>query len=142
MAKYKFKVLAGGHSENEGTDQNPKLKRYRMNDIVETDQELDKMFNSPGATKFARLDYTEPDTEESLAREEELLKQRREAIAKKKEAESKAPVETSSSPNDDYLDKMDLNELRSTASANSIPLGKAKTREEVLKVIKEALVEA
>lgn len=141
MAKYKFKVLAGTHSINEGTDQNPKLKRFRMNEIVETDDELDKMFNSPGATKFARLDYTEPDTEESLAREEELLKQRREALAKKKEAESKGTVEPSS-PNDDYLDKMDLNELRSTASANSIPLGKAKTREEVLKVIKEALVEA
>ena len=136
MSKYKFKILAGGHTENLGTDQTPKLKKYVMGDIVESNQELDRMFNSPGATKFARLDYEEPDTEESLKKLEEELQRRKAALKAPK------PVETADKNDDDNLSKKSIPELREIAKANGIDLGKANSHDAIRKIIEEATVSA
>jgi hypothetical protein len=136
MAKYKFKLLAGRHSINIGTDAKPEIKRYGMGDIVETDQELDKLFNSRGSTKFERLAYEEPDTLESLAEAEANLAKRKAALLTKKDA----PVEPKSQSDD--LSKLTLPELQEIANSNGIELGRAKTKDEVLKVVKAALVTA
>lgn len=148
--KYRFKLLMGRHSYNVGTDQNPKLIRFGMGDIIETDKELDKMHNSPGSTKFERLAFEGPDTDEYLAKLQAELDARKAKLAKAKEPE-KVPepsggeaiaATTVIAPGDDEFTKMDMNQLRSIAKSNGIQLGNAKSRDEVLKVIRENMVEA
>lgn len=133
MAKYKFRLLAGGHAYNAGTDQNPKIVRFRAGDIIETDTELDSIYNSPGSIKFERMEHVVPDTEESLAHLEEELKRRKEALKKKS---------TEVSSEDAELDNLPMNKLQEIANANGIDVRKAKNRAEVLAIVKEALVSA
>lgn len=139
MAKFKFRLLAGHHAHNFGTVENPQITRFRQGDTFETDIELDKRYNSPGATKFERLTHDEPDTEESLTRLQADLDRRLallKAKASRPNSEEKKPFS-----NDD-LDTKTLPELQEIAKANNIDLRNAKSRKDVLSIMQEALVGA
>lgn len=143
MAKNRYKLLAGRHSINIGSDEKPQLVKFSAGDVIETDLELDTMFNSRGSTKFQRLDYVEIDTEESLARLEQELAQRKAALkAATGQQASKSESTKAEAWGGDDLSRKTLNELRDIASANGINLKNAKSREEALKVIQDSLVEA
>lgn len=138
--KFRFKLLQGKHNVNEGTDENPQIRKYVQGDIVETHQRLDLRYNSPGSTKFEPVEYVQPDTPELLDALAADLERRRNAL--KQEAEK--PVEKSvekTIPNDPIAELRDksVNELRNVASANGIPLGNAKSKDEILKILSEAL---
>ncbi len=142
MAKYQFKLLAGGHTVNLGTDIKPALKKYAMGDIVDSDQELDKMFNSPGATKFARMSYEEPDTEETLEKLERELALRKAALKAKAKALPLSTEGVTVTNSDSDLSKKSFDQLKQIAKANGINVSKARDRDECQKIIEDSLIEA
>ena len=142
--KIKFRLNAGHHAFNAGTDITPKLLKFRQGDTFETEVELDKMFNSPGSIKFERLGME--DTEESL---EQALLDLQARKAKLKAAKVAAAGGTrvqesarSTFPGEDDVNKMTFVQLQELAEANNINLGKAKTKDEALKIVKEHLISA
>jgi hypothetical protein len=137
MAKYKFKLIAGQHAYNEGTDIAPKMKVYMQGDEFESNDELDTIFNRQGSIKFARLDYIPEDTEELLLEEERKLKARKAALLSKKSKPKKALVTV---PGDDESDfkSMTTPQLEEMAEANGIDISDAKNRREMIEILTEA----
>lgn len=131
--KYRFKVLFGHHAHNYGTDENPDIVVYRQGDEFDSDTELDRRFNAPGTMKFQRMQKVEDDTEESLDLLEQQLKERRAKLKSKKAKKAETP--------DDGLDKMTMVQLQELAQDNDIDLGKAKSKEEIIAVIRAQTVE-
>lgn len=154
MAKYRFRLLHGTHKGEPKFEmqQNGEMRKvaegptyiaknpaipftqepgYR-GDIIETDLNLSAMFDQKGAiAKFQ--DITRGDTggavtKESLLQEIEDRKKMLEELDKGKPAFGDAT-----------LDDMPLEALKKMAVEEAIDVGKAKTKEEYLKVIKAAM---
>ncbi len=136
MKKYRFKLLAGHHAFNEGTNESPKIIRFRQGDVFETDQPLDEIYNTPAGNKFQRIQENIEDTEELLLEEERKLAERKAKLLAKK-----AP-EPAVRRFEDDPEKMTVVQLQELADENGIDLGKARTKEQILEVIKASVASA
>lgn len=114
----KFKVLEGRHQvfvKRELTDENGRkrtvseVRSYPKESIVESDVDLAARFNRPNAKKFELV----PDS-------------------------AVAVVESPSSPGEE-LENMTVAELRELAQASNINLGAAKTKAEILALMRDHL---
>jgi len=102
QTKYVFKLLRGSHAHGG--------KKYRCqgkNNIIHTNIELDKRFNSRGSTKFLRLSDEIPEEYESPEEE----------------------------PQDDY-ELMSVEELREVADAEEVDLTGITAKSEIITAIK------
>ncbi len=132
--KFKFKLLVGNHAYNKGTDIRPEMETYKQGDEFESPLELDVMFNRQGATKFARLEHVQEDTEELLLEEERKLKARKAALLTKKKAKKAVPADE----NDNDFESMSTPQLEEMAEANGIDVSDAKNRREIIDILTEA----
>lgn len=114
-----FKLLRGYHkdwtyrTDAEGRRQTSSQRLYKPGETVESDRDLAKLFNHPGSIKFERL----PDPPQSTA-------QPAVAVAERPDVD---------------LDSMTLRDLQALAETEEIDLGGAKTKDQMVKVIRQAL---
>lgn len=106
-----FELLVGSHFEGIEPDGQP--KQYRQGDIFHSRSNLLK-FNSPGSIKFRRANapdryFAEPE-----------------------------PVQAHEEPRDE-LAGMTVEQLKDFASGQDIELGKARTKDELVRAIRQAL---
>lgn len=124
MAKYAFKLMHGTHRENK--------KRYQVGDVILTDNDLTKAHNSVVSTKFLKLS----DEEKAKAEKAEV-----EAAAKagfENAVEGGTDVKVGNVkyvPTNDELDKMTVQELKDHCESEEIQIGKANTKEALVKLI-------
>ena len=127
MAKYR--VLRGCHAEGQYPKGHPLAGTpivYEPGDVIETDNCLMKHDTNPGVlgNKFQLIDDDRvPPTDK----------------VNKKPAEEAAPAEPADS---DGLDRMTAAEIKELARGDGIELGNAKTKAEMIKVIRDAYAAA
>ncbi len=111
MAKYRFQLLDGRHAEGSTTDDLGRKvqKIYRKGDIVDTDKNLAKQFNSPGCIKFRKL----------------------------ADGEQVVETEAGSTLADEYS-KMTVADLKALASEEGIDLGNATKKDDIANIIRLA----
>ena len=112
----KFKNLVGSYQAPSVGDQRPVV--YPEGSVFESDLDLAKKFNDRRVTKFKRM----PDDAELF-------------IAKHKSAVDAELVEEP--PEEDVFSSMTIAELQEEAREHEIDLGKAKTKKDILKVLRE-----
>ena len=114
----KFKLLSGRHTENDPTGKiDPVTKlpvsvTYKAGDVFASKSDLDKRFNQPPMSIKFERIHETP-------------------VA----AAQQAAIS-------DTLDAMTVEELKAYAESEELSLGKAKTREEMVKVLRAALIHA
>lgn len=132
--KMKFRLLAGCHSEADPTQVYPNpnnvnelprsiLYRAGENDIIETDKDLVAMFNSRISKKFERLpnDYVE---------------QRRDFSSPTPASEQ---MEHRENWNAESLSTFNVKELKALAKEESISIGNAEKKEDIIAAILQAM---
>ena len=112
----KFKNLVGSYQAPSVDGEQPVV--YPEGSVFESKLDLAKRFNDRRVTKFKRM----PDDAELF-------------IAERKAASDVAPVEEP--PEDDVFSGMTIAELQEEAKEAGIDLGKAKTKKDILKVLRE-----
>jgi len=132
MAKRKFRLLAGCHSE--GTDQDGKPITFRKGDVFESDYNLDKMFNSVGAIKFEALDGVQFKSALEDMSDEELAAE----VVRRQEAKAGNQPTSTEYQEEDSLDSMTVRELKNFAEQEEIDLGNASTKENIIRVIRSS----
>lgn len=152
-----YRILRGVHSE--GRRNGPQGQSTRriyaakgldvpgnLGDIIVTDRELDKLHNSPGSFKFERIDTSETGPRLPAQQHRERLGEYADVtpVQTQPVQQSAVPQATISSvpPAGDGLEgndrEMTLSELRAQAAAKGIDTSSAKTKQEVLKAIRDA----
>lgn len=106
----KFLILAGEHIHDDGL-------QYATGSIIETKSDLVKKFNSPGSEKFRRVEDSAPVT----------IPTNRNSIAPEGVVQKTA---------EEIFDEMDVDELRKFAGENKINVGKATSKEDLVRIIK------
>jgi hypothetical protein len=133
--RYRFRLLSGTHHEAKwDMTSRPSIDRgrtYYQGEVIETDNDL-SIFNGRGTAspKFALLSPETETVAEAAARGFNTIH---------KNAPTKSPPEPAGPSNKDMLDTMTVNELRKFAEDEEIELGDAKTKEQILKVVREAV---
>ena len=136
MAKYRFKLLAGSHTEQVGTEENgdPIYHTYRRGDEFDSISELDRRLNSPGSIKFQRIgDETQGAVAVETLTDEQLI-----AEIQHRKLSAAALAETVDAGEDDGLDSMSVAQLKELADGDEIDLGNAKTKDAIIRVIRSA----
>lgn len=149
MAKYKFRLLDGLHTEEPTFERDEKgapiiengtpriLKEgrtFKKGDIIETDKNLHVIFDRIGnPPKFEEVH----EDERIMTAQEK--RQKAEALLKEA-ADDELAAQLRKNTMNDVLDSMSVEDLRKHAASEEIDLGKAKSKDEILKVIKAAMV--
>ena len=122
MAKYAFKLLSGVHREHSRT--------YRPGEVILTDSDL-TVHNSVVSTKFKVLSPEEKKAAEDAA----VSGAAEDGFKNAVEGGTEPKFKPKYVPSSDELDKMSVQELKDHCESEEIPLGKAKTKEELIKLI-------
>lgn len=156
MAKYK--LVAGRHTQNEikdgkvvmidhpegKTDRDgkvlivPKEVRYNPGDEFEALVDLVKTQNRRGSIKFEYAGRNVNPDDPFLRREGESARAFAARMAALADDEETAPA----LPAADELDSMTVEQLRKMAKEDRVDLGTAKSKDEIIKAIRAALIEA
>lgn len=167
VKKYKFRLLAGKHTDREGPPDRrgiPQLRVFRQGQVVETEKDLDAIFNHPTIQKkkFEKVDDAVPAStpeyrislsmppggvdaaQAALARTQ--LEQPRPKANQTTVSPTHGPAPNlpnqSTQPKSqvpDTLDAMNDKELDAFAASEEIDLSKAKTRQDKVKAIRAAM---
>jgi len=107
--KYTFRLLRGRHQDATGTYSSNDPK----NNVIRTDEELDKRFNSQGSEKFLRIS-------------EELV-----------DTTPKATEPSSQEEAVDEYDDMSLDQLKEVADAEEVDIEGLTTEDEIRKALRD-----
>jgi hypothetical protein len=115
--KKRFRLLTGIHTQVVGYDEqkNPINKQYKGGDVVESEDDLVAIYNSPGSQRFQRV-YREAEEEEAAAR-------------------------AGGKPADDGLEGLTLKQLQQLAEDQRLDLGgdvNVRSREAMIVAIRKA----
>jgi hypothetical protein len=114
---------------------------------IESEVDLCTLFNSPGSDKFERITPAAPMTREQIQAQIDDLKQKLQGTPTGQTVQEAAEAGfytdenkkiQPTTPTNDTFSSMSLDELKKHAASEEIELGKAKTRDEVLRVIRQA----
>ncbi len=121
---YRFRINYSIHSD---TDPRTLVNTiYHKGSVFESTIELDKEFNTdPAKPKFTRVDNSVPLTYNTPTSKTDTA------------PTPKVETNESSTNKDDTLSSMTVEELRQYALSEEIDLGKAKTKAEILAIIRE-----
>lgn len=142
----KFKLLRGQHNRKDPN--NPKLRiKYRAGDIIESKTDLARKFGSryqrviedvPSVSQAAQAGFNTIYAAQPNESPEKTIAALR-AKANELEAQLKNPKNLQKTGAVDTLTNMKLEELRKFAQDEEIDLKNAKTRDEVLAIIRAAI---
>lgn len=112
----KFRILRGKHNQGERhPDGRPVI--YARNDVVESETDLCKLNAGMATKKFERVDDSTPLTNPDAAGKS-------------------VPSPETVDPNEDTFNEMTVAELRQFAEQEEIDLGKARTKDEIIAVLR------
>lgn len=117
------------------TKASPISRQYKAGEIIETTQDLCKIYNQVGSEKFARIDGSVISTE--MSNEELLAEARRRGLMLAETSEAEAAPQPQGFNDDATLEAMSADELKKWAAGEEIDLGDAKTKNAMLAVIRK-----